>query len=113
VSPTPEQQQLCASLDVEPDTPDPESKLGVSAGVRAGELPVHGLRHPKGDGTNGWYLWTGELSDHDDFFAPLHWEHLAGCAPTVLRFLALPPGWRFLTDGVTEDMWFDATLLDV
>ena len=46
-----------------------------------------------------------------DFFVPLHVEHLAEWCPGVTKFLALPPGWRFLTAPDHEDVWFDVSLL--
>jgi len=46
-----------------------------------------------------------------DAFVPLHVEHLAAWRPEILRFLGLPPGWRFLTDGSYVDVWYDAALL--
>lgn len=63
-------------------------KAGVSQDLASGgevNWPLHGLRHPPKGDTSGWYLWTGELSDADDFFVP-----------EVLAELAAPPGTRFL-----------------
>lgn len=75
--------------------------------------PFNGLRHPPERGTTGWYLWRGEvLSQAEDFFQPLHVEHLAEWAPDVLPYLALPPGWRFLLAPGHEDVWYDASLLE-
>jgi hypothetical protein len=68
---------------------------------------------PQGD-TNGWYIWAGEELRRDpDFFEPLHVSHLAEWCPAVTRFLALAPGWRFLIAPDHEDIWFDASLLDL
>ena len=76
--------------------------------------PLNGLRHPPERGTNGWYLWRGEaLSQAEDFFQSLHTEHLADWSPDVLPYLALPPGWRFLLAPGHEDVWYDASLMDV
>ena len=63
--------------------------------------------------TTGWYIWCGELSDAEDFFSPLHVEHLADYLPVAVEYLALPPGYRFVVDHANyEDVWFDASLLD-
>lgn len=86
-------------------------KLGIAlATVRL--APLNGLRHtPVGD-TTGWYIWGGEgLSQDVDFFQPLCVVHLLDHAPSVIRYLGLPPGWRFLITGDYEDVWFDETLL--
>lgn len=86
--------------------------LGISRNVRDGLLPINGLRHPPAGDTTGWYIWAGEeLSADPDFFVPLHVKHLADWCPEAMRFLGLPPGWRFLVAGEYEDAWEDPTLL--
>lgn len=63
--------------------------------------------------TSGWYIWCGDLSEADDFFSPLHVEHLKEYLPAVVEYLDLPPGYRFLIDDANyEDVWFDASLLE-
>jgi len=106
-------QSVCEWAGVEPVVPLPGSKLGLA--IRSlGSGPIHGLRHPPTGDTNGWYIWCGELSKADDFFSPLHVEHLAEYVPLAVEYLALPPGYRFLIDGGNfEDVWFDSALLEV
>ena len=92
----------------------PLEKVGIDEGARNGGLPLNGLRHPPSSGTSGWYIWSGtEPGEANDFFVPLHAGHLAKECPTVLPYLALPPGWRFLIDEGHEDIWFDGSLLEV
>jgi hypothetical protein len=74
--------------------------------------PVHGLRHPSGGGASGWYVWSGDLRDADDFFQPWHTSHLVARCPEVAHLLGLPPGSRFLVAPGHEDVWEDLTLLD-
>jgi hypothetical protein len=89
-------------------------KVGIARNVRDGILPLNGLRHPPEGDTTGWYIWAGEeLSADPDFFVPLHVDHLANWCPDAIRYLGLPPGWRFLVAGDYEDVWYDASLLDV
>jgi len=96
---------------VDPLKPEPLSKLGIARRTLA-LRPIHGLRHPPEGDTNGWYIWCGEFSEADDFFEPLHLEHLSEYLPQALRYLSLPPGYRFLIDDVGyEDVWFDESLL--
>jgi hypothetical protein len=88
-------------------------KVGISRNVLTGLKPLNGLRHPPVGDTTGWYIWAGEeISQDPDFFVPLHVAHLEEWCPSILRFLGLPPGWRFLTAEDYEDVWEDATLLD-
>jgi len=88
-------------------------KLGIARNVRSGLLPLNGMRHPPHGDTTGWYIWAGEeLSTESEFFEPLHVVHLSEWCPTVLHFLGLPPGWRFLKAGDCEDVWEDPALLE-
>jgi hypothetical protein len=93
---------------------NPFERIGIDKRALEGQLPLHGLRHQPEAGASGWYVWAaGELEQGDDFFVPMHIEHLAQKCPAVLPYLALPPGWRFLIAEHYEDIWFDQTLLDI
>lgn len=108
------QRDLCRRYRVSWVAAPDAHKVGIALNVRDGISPIHGLRHPPAAGTTGWYLWAGdELSDADDFFHPLHVAHLREWCPDVLRFLGLPPGWRFLMAGDYVDVWEDPSLLAV
>ena len=88
-------------------------KLGVALNVRDGLWPVNGLRHHPAADTCGWYIWAGEdLRADNDFFKPVHLEHLEEWCPAALPFLGLPPGWRFLIAPGQQDVWFDPALLE-
>lgn len=85
-----------------------EENVGISRNVRSGLQPINGVRHVPENGTTGWYIWAGEeMSDADDFFVPLHAEHLKAWCPEVLPYLELPPGWHFLIAPGYADVWFD------
>jgi hypothetical protein len=89
-------------------------KVGISKNVKEGVRPINGLRHPLEGDTSGWYIWGGEeYSDDPDFFIPLHIEHLNEWCPMILKYLGLPPGWRFLVTENYEDAWEDHLLLKV
>ena len=88
--------------------------VGISQTALKGVLPINGLRHLEKNRMSCWYIWGGELlSESAGFFKPFHVGHLESHCMMALKFLLLPPGWRFLTDGVYEDVWFDSTLLNV
>jgi hypothetical protein len=102
---------ICEWVGATPDPPKPLSKVGLALGS-LGKGVVNGLRLPEVEDTNGWYIWCGELSQAEDFFSPLHVEHVVDHLPAVLEYLDLPPGYRFLIDGDDyEDVWFDVSLL--
>jgi hypothetical protein len=108
------QRETCLRFGVVP-VPSPRGmKVGIAKNVRAGELPINGLRHPPTDGTTGWYIWAGgEPSADPGFFVSLHVEHLAEWCPDVLPYLELPPGYRFLIAPGHEDVWADPSLLEI
>ena len=109
-----EQLKICEKYGVNPFHTPPHLKAGVAANVVSDEIPVNGLRHPPEGDTSGWYLWAGEeLSSDVDFFQPIHIEHLIEMRPEVVKYLALPPGWRFLIAGDYGDVWYDKSLLNV
>ena len=75
-------------------------------------MPINGLRHPvEIEHSSSWFIWARDYKEEDDFFEPIHIYHLLELCPKVIRYLGLPPGWRFLFDNVYEDVWFDETLL--
>jgi hypothetical protein len=106
--------EICRKNGVVYEPFDFGSKLGVSDNLVSGLLPLNGLRHPPEGDTSGWYLWAGEeLSTAADFFKPMHANHLIKLCPDVMKYLAFPPGWRFLVAGFHEDIWFDEELLNL
>jgi hypothetical protein len=107
------QQETCARFGAECDPVQDGLKVGIAANVQGTSQHINGLRHPPEGDTTGWYTWAGDvLSDAEDFFLPLHIAHLEEWCPQILKYLALPAGWRFLVARDYEDVWFDASLLD-
>lgn len=108
-----EQIAICKKYAVSFTAAPLDSKVGFALHT-ADQVPINGLRHaPMGD-TNGWYIWGGkELSSDPNFFSPLHTQHLLKRRPEVIKYLGLPPGYRFLIANDYVDVWFDQTLLDV
>lgn len=107
------QAEVCARFGVEPQHPDPLTKVEVATNISGSVVPLNGLRHPDAGDTSGWYLWRGEsLNAEPGFFAPLHVEHVGDRSPEAVPYLALPPGWRFLIADGYEDVWFDPALID-
>jgi len=91
-----------------------DQKIGVSKNLTSGIMPINGLRHPPENGTTGWYIWAGDYSEANDFFQPLHINHLIEMYPDLLKYLGLPPGYRFQIDNNKyEDVWEDKSLLNV
>lgn len=110
-----EQKKLCDKFQVDWTDTDQNLFLGLADNVATTQNPINGLRHPPEGTTCGWYIWTGqEIPDEDDFFKPICVKHLISIKPEIIKFLGLPPGYRFLTDDKGYvDIWEDKKLLDV
>jgi hypothetical protein len=106
------QKSLCHQYGAPFLPPVAGSRVGIAIET-LGSKPLNGMRIEPEGGACGWYLWAGgEPSEADDFYKPICVEHLAEHCPAALPFLALPPGWRFLTDGHYIDVWYDAKLTE-
>ncbi len=110
-----EQKSLCKKFGVDWLESPVTMKVGIAKNIKEGLVPINGLRHPPEGDTTGWYIWAGEEfpSEDPDYFLPLHVAHLKEWCPVVLKYLGLPSGWRFLTDGNYEDVWYDESLLKI
>lgn len=110
-----EQKKICDKVGVPWFYSPVDLKVGIAENMRnVVNMPLNGLRHPPEGDTTGWYLWAGEkLSDDPHFFKPLHLSHVEEWCPVILKYLGLPPGWRFLIDDKGyEDIWEDKKLLE-
>ena len=57
--PTAEQELVCRAFGAVADPVADDEKAGVA--IRTLHLrPLNGLRHPRANGTSGWYVWGGE-----------------------------------------------------
>lgn len=110
-----EQKDLCKRLAVDFIHADKELRIGIADNIDLTSSPINGLRHSLDTHTSGWFLWVGEnFSEASDFFKPHCVKHLEQIRPDIIKYLALPPGYRFLIDNNGyEDVWFDEQLLNV
>lgn len=71
--------------------------------------PIYGVRQRRENNTCGWYLWGGDYSEDENFFQPVHFSHVYEIVPEyVFKYLALAPGFKFITDSVGyEDVWYE------
>ena len=107
------QKSLCLKYNLVWQEVNIEWKIGLTDNLLEQVEPINGLRHPEENGTTGWYFWAGEDYSHDpDWFKPYCVKHLVRLKPILLKYLALPPGFRILIDTKGyEDIWFDESLL--
>ncbi|MGW4679127.1 immunity protein Imm33 domain-containing protein [Micromonospora taraxaci] len=108
------QLDTCRRFAVEPVPPRQRTMVGLAVSRPRHLQPLNALRHPIAGNSNGWFVWRGPAipQEDDNFFAPLHVEHLDEYAPELGPYLALPPGWGVVLAPGYEDVWHDETLLD-
>jgi hypothetical protein len=104
------QTAICEQFGSIFDPPGEDERLGIALSTLS-RTPLNAARHPAENGTCGWYVWGGELTDSPDFFQPLHVHHLARLVPSMVPYLALAPGWRVLWAPGHVDVWYDPALL--
>ncbi|WP_298481439.1 hypothetical protein [uncultured Maribacter sp.] len=109
---TESQKQICKKYNSDFNEIDEKLFIGVSSNL---ELePINGLRHPKHGKMSGWYIWSGEWSNDDDFFEPLCLEHLIEKKPDLIKYLGLNVGFRFLADKKGYvDVWYDKSITEL
>lgn len=111
------QQDICNKYEFKFEACDLHLKVGIDLDIKekSKTMPIHALRLPMVGDTNGWYIWSGEYLEDDDFFKPMHAVHLEEYCPLILPYLALPPGARLLIaeNGNYVDVWEDLSLLSV
>lgn len=111
-----EQKAVCKRLNLLWTPIDREMMVAINESLLLDIQPLNGLRHPKEKIIDGWYLWCGgEIPEaKDDFFKPIHAEHLLEKHFLVLKYLGLPSGYRFqIDDKGYEDVWFEQSLFDI
>ena len=108
----PSQSEICEKFGSLFSPPSADDRLGIALSTLS-QKPLNALRHAAENGTGGWYIWGGELSEDAEFFQPLHALHLVAYVPELVPYLALAPGWRVLLAPGQEDVWYDPALLDV
>lgn len=107
-----QQQEVCDEYSAKAVECDSTLKAGIALAT-IGQLPLNALRHPPTATTTGWYVWGGQLSDDPEFFDAMHAAHLGDHVPELVRYLALPPGWRVLIAPGQVDVWFDQSITEV
>ena len=100
------QKEICKKYGSKWNPINKESIIGCSDNLD--KEPINGLRHPIEKNTTGWYIWSGEFLEKNDFFKPICAEHLLQRRPEIIKYLGLDIGFRFLADKKGyEDVWFD------
>ena len=93
------QKEICEKYNAEFMPADLDLFVAIADNVNGDSFPIHGLRLRSSGHSSGWYIWAGDdFLEDPDFFKPVHGKHLIDRCPQAVKFLALPPGYRFVVD---------------
>ena len=101
-----DQEEECKKHDVIPQFPTFSQNIVISKGVYEG-LGVEAVRYPSPEHMTGWWITTDMYNDEVDTLTNVHYFHLAFQRPDILRYLALPFGYRFYMSKEEKDVWYD------
>lgn len=106
-----EQEEECRRHGVNPFFPTFNQKIVISKGVYDG-LAVDAVRYPSPDHMSGWWVTTDLFDDNIDSLMNVYYFHVAFKRPDLLKYFALPPGYRFYISAEEKDIWFDFNALE-
>ena len=102
-----DQETECKKLGVDCVFPTFSQMLVTSIGVYDG-LPLQGVRYPSPPHMCGWWITTDLYNGDIKSLVTEYYYHIAFKRPDILRYLALPSGYRFNMGQNGEiDVWYD------
>ncbi|MFC5476003.1 hypothetical protein [Paraherbaspirillum soli] len=99
-----DQHQICNKVGAEFFPPRLDQMVVISDGVYEGD-DVEGVRYPSPDHMSGWWLTTDRYNGEIETLRTVHAHHVSAKRPDLVKFLALPFGYRFFSPQ--SDVWFD------
>ncbi|WP_336776492.1 immunity protein Imm33 domain-containing protein [Paenibacillus sp. MMO-58] len=105
-----EQKQECKKYEATPIFPIFNQMIAISKGVYEG-LAVDAVRYPSPDHMSGWWLTTDLYDENIESLMSVHYYHVAFMRPELIKYLALPYGYRFYKTDNEQDIWFDKDAL--
>lgn len=106
-----EQENLCKQYGVSPIFPTFNQNIVISKGVYEG-LGVDAVRYPSPEYMTGWWITTELYDDNIDSLMNVHYFHVAFKRPDLIKYLALPYGFRFYITEQEKEIWFDKEVLE-
>ncbi|WP_054508711.1 hypothetical protein [Chryseobacterium sp. ERMR1:04] len=106
ISLTKDQSEICAEYGLIPLFPNFSQMIVISKGVYEGK-DIEAIRYDSPEHMSGWWLITDDYDDDIKSLMTVHFYHVAFKRPDILKYLALPFGYRFLMENneieVTKD----------
>lgn len=89
------QSEICWEQNLIPLFPNFNQSVVISDGVYEGR-DIEGIRYDSSQDESGWYLITDDYNDDIKSLKMVHFYHVVFARPDILKYLALPFGYRFL-----------------
>ncbi len=89
------QSEICWQQNLIPLFPNFNQSVVISDGVYEGK-DIEGIRYDSLQDESGWYLITDDYNDDIKSLKMVHFYHVAFARPDILKYLAIPFGYRFL-----------------
>lgn len=106
-----DQEEECLKYGVSPLFPTFGQNIVISKGVYEG-MGVDAVRYPSPDHMTGWWVTTDLYDDDLSSLMKVHFYHVAFKRPDLLRYFALPFGFRFYINNSENEIWFDEKALE-
>ncbi|WP_419868699.1 immunity protein Imm33 domain-containing protein [Chryseobacterium sp. CT-SW4] len=100
------QSELCSEYSLLPIFPNFNQMIVISKGVYEGKA-IEGIRYDSPEHMSGWWLITDDYDDNIESLMTVHYYHVAFQRPDVLKYLALPFGYRFLMKDENIEIFKD------
>jgi hypothetical protein len=101
-----DQNAVCRKYNVAFSPPQADRKVAISEGVYGTDF-LEGVRYPSPEHMSGWWLTTDRYNGDIKTLKVVHLYHVTSARPEIAKYLALPAGWYFRSDG---DVWFDSKI---
>ncbi|TLX24661.1 hypothetical protein FE904_14915 [Chryseobacterium indologenes] len=89
------QSEICKQKNLVPLFPNFNQSVVISDGVYEGK-DIEGIRYESPQDESGWYLITDDYDDNIKSLKMVHFYHVAFARPDILKYLAIPFGYRFI-----------------
>lgn len=106
-----EQERECRKRSVTPLFPTFGQKIVISKGVYEG-YGVDAVRYSSPNHMTGWWVTTDLYDDNIESLMTVYFYHVAFKRPDILKYFALPFGYRFYITDEEKDVWFDQKALE-
>lgn len=92
------QSEICFQHELIPLFPNFNQQVVISKGVYEGK-DIEGIRYDSPEHMTGWWLITDDYDDNIESLKTVHYYHVAFTRPDILKYLAIPFGYRFLMEN--------------